>query len=86
MTFFALVVIGLIYVVVINGTFIPLMTGLVNSDSVVPMDAGSKASVLGGFSQVSLMLKFLIPGLFLAALVAVVVFILFKREEENAQI
>lgn len=86
MTFFALVVIGLVYIVVINGTFLPIMQNLVNSNSVVAMDDDSKSSVLGGFLQVNLMLKLLIPGLFLVTLIAVVVFILFKREEENSQI
>ena len=85
MTFFALVIIGLVYIVVINGTFLPIMQGLVNSDSVVPMDAASKESVLSGFTHVNLMMKFLIPALFLAALVAVIVFIFFKREEESMQ-
>ena len=62
------------------------MTNIVNSDSIVHMEDDSKSSVLGGFMQVNLMLKLLIPSLFLATLVAVIVYILFKREEESTQL
>lgn len=82
-TFFSLAVIGLIYMIVINGTFLPIMQNTVNLGYGVPMDNTTKSEVLGGFIQVNTMIKYLIPGLFLAVLIAVIMFIFFRREEEN---
>lgn len=82
-TFFALTIIGIVYMVVIHGTFLPIIQNVVNNDYGVPMDNTTKSVVLDGFLQVDTMVKILIPGLFLAVLVAVILFIFFRREEEN---
>jgi len=84
-SFFGLAVIGFIYLVVINGNVLPAFQNLVTSGNLIPMDTGTTNSVLGGFNQIDFMLKILIPGLFVAALVAVFVFILFRKEEESYQ-
>ena len=82
-SFFALVIIGFIYMIVINGAVTPLLTNIVNSPNVIQMNDSIKNDVLGGFTQVNIMLKILIPGLFLACFIAVILYIFFRREEEN---
>ena len=86
-TFFCLTVIGIIFMVVIYGTLYPILVSTVTTlnpvGGEVSMDAASQGAVLGGFNQVVFVLKILIPGLFLGCFIAIIMFIFFKKEQEE---
>lgn len=86
-TFFCLTVIGFIFMIVINGTLYPIFVSTLSTlnpaGGANSMDSASQGEVLAGFSFVMGTLKILLPALFLGAFIAVIIYIFFKKEQEE---